>query len=522
MFLNAERLFPNKTPQTLVITMPYSPYIRNIDTNAYKCWLEQQTGLQLTFNIIPESYSVDDLERFMASGNVKTDIWLSFNPQGDFLSNHALMAAYGEKGYILPLNPYITPDTNMSRILNAFHLYDLNTVIAATDGNLYYVPALDVSDNRQTAQVFWMNINWLKNLKMTIPQTTEELHQVLTAFKHNDPNRNGVADEIPLAGAMNDTSLQSYHFIINAFIYNDPRNSCMYMDKGTVQFAPVTQQWRQAMQYLHVLYEEGLLHPLQFELDNAQLSELANSPENILGGFTANNITHVLNQNTPEVMSNFIYLAPLKGPDGVQLSTVQTPLPTIGGIITSACESPEDAFKLLDLMLSEEAYLMSWYGEKGVDWEYAASTDIDAYGYPAKIKVKNSLTNKMQNKHLAQIGPFYTYTAYANSMTWSGFEADPSYVNARAYRIYETYRPKPPQQHLSMIMFNGSNREAMQALRQEVDAYTGQSIQSFIIGAKDPYDDGDWNDHVARYEALGIDDLVEAAQQSYDLLLSQN
>ena len=41
----------------IVISMPYSDYIRNTDTNYYKQWLEDQTGLSIKFNIIYESLS---------------------------------------------------------------------------------------------------------------------------------------------------------------------------------------------------------------------------------------------------------------------------------------------------------------------------------------------------------------------------------------------------------------------------------------------------------------------------------
>jgi len=41
----------------ITITIPNSPYIRSIDANYYKLWLEEQTGFSITFNVIPESYT---------------------------------------------------------------------------------------------------------------------------------------------------------------------------------------------------------------------------------------------------------------------------------------------------------------------------------------------------------------------------------------------------------------------------------------------------------------------------------
>ena len=38
------------------------------------------------------------------------------------------------------------------------------------------------------------------NLGLDMPETTDELHEVLKAFVNNDPNGNGVKDEIGVYG----------------------------------------------------------------------------------------------------------------------------------------------------------------------------------------------------------------------------------------------------------------------------------------------------------------------------------
>ena len=44
-----------------------------------------------------------------------------------------------------------------------------------------------------------MNSDWLETLGLEQPTTPEELRTVLEAFKTQDPNGNGKADEIPLS-----------------------------------------------------------------------------------------------------------------------------------------------------------------------------------------------------------------------------------------------------------------------------------------------------------------------------------
>ena len=63
-----------------------------------------------------------------------------------------------------------------------------------------------------------------------MPQTTEELYQVLTAFKTQDPNGNGKADEVPFTGATTgwNTTLDGY--LMNPFEFNDGRDR-LYLDR---------------------------------------------------------------------------------------------------------------------------------------------------------------------------------------------------------------------------------------------------------------------------------------------------
>ena len=47
--------------------------------------------------------------------------------------------------------------------------------------------------------VFMIYQPWLDALNLEMPETTEELYNVLVAFKTQDPNGNGEADEIPMS-----------------------------------------------------------------------------------------------------------------------------------------------------------------------------------------------------------------------------------------------------------------------------------------------------------------------------------
>jgi putative aldouronate transport system substrate-binding protein len=492
--------------EEIVITITYSNYIRNIDTNYYKTWLEEQTGLKITFNIIYDTPTTEYLRSMFASGYVQSDAFFSIFGDADFYEWNAVIQEFGKKGYILPLNRYIDNSVHMNAVFEDFTDYNLRSVMTSSDGNIYYMPAFDPSISENHFQVLWLNQTWLKRLNLTIPKTTDELRDVLYAFKTQDPNGNGMQDEIPLAGSSDVTAEQILNFIINAFIYNDPINSRLFFDNGVVRFAPMTDEWREAMQYLNGLYADGLIRPFEYEHD--ALAAIANSPLNVLGGFTSKSITDVIFQTNPEVIYHFVNATPLIGLNGTQNATAITTLPRPAGVITANCKTPDAAFRLLDLMMSEEAFLIGRYGEENVDWVRAGITDRGIYGNAAEVKVINQLRNRVQNKHFNEINPFYAYPRYADNVTFPAYEAHYEYMNARAYR---TYNPYMPTEHITPKLFMG--RTEIQTLRQTIDSYTDESIRAFITGMADPFDDTAWEAHLQRYRELDIGKLINSAME---------
>jgi putative aldouronate transport system substrate-binding protein len=485
--------------EEIVISTPYNEYIRSIDTNYYKLWLEEQTGLSIKFNVIYESNYADYLRTMFASGYVQSDAFFSILDGEVWDDWNAVLQEFGEKGYVLSLNDYIDSSVYLNAIYDGFPDYDLRSIMTSTDGNIYYMPGFDPSISEHQYQVLWLNQSWLKKLNLQIPQTTGDLRDVLTAFKAQSP------DVIPLAGSRDVAGEQIVNYIINAFIYSDPANSYLFKESGAVRFAPMTEPWREAMKYLNELYADGLIEPFAYE--HNVFVGLANSPWHILGGFVSQSVTDVLFQSNRDLINDFVHIAPLIGPDGIRNATVKIPLPRPAGVITANCKNPEAVFKLFDLMLSEEAFLIGRYGEEGVDWVKASITDRGIYGGAAEVKVINQLRNRVQNKHFGEIGPFYAYPKYADNVTFPAYEANYEYVNARAYRAYAPYMPS---EFITPLLFRG--KPEIQALRQEIDAYTNESIKAFIAGAADPFDDAAWESHLQKYREMDVDRLVQGLE----------
>src|SRR5690606_16000187 len=113
----------------------------------------------------------------------------------------------------------------------------------------------------------WIYKPWLDALGLEMPTTTDELLAVYRAFKEQDPNGNGNADEIPLmsatdtwtGAAMNRGSLDPY--FMGSFLYNPGEPWLVLNEEGRVDFSANKDAWREGLKFLNQLYAEGLIAP---------------------------------------------------------------------------------------------------------------------------------------------------------------------------------------------------------------------------------------------------------------------
>ncbi len=477
---------------TLNITLPKMDNVQNINTNYYKLWLEEQTGYNIVFNEVSGAFEQEYITDTLADENINTDIIFfgGSNNDSTLINNDDILSM---TEYFYPLDEYIVSGTNVHSILSAHSDDEWREFLSDEHGNLYFFPSANPSRSAKNGQSIWINTSWLNNLGLNIPTTVQELEYVLAEFHNKDANNNGRLDEIPIAGSIENIDTMSYNAIINAFVYYDVASYGFYIKNNDLHFSPMENEFREALIYLNSLYEKELLHPLQFLLDNKGLTSLATDPADILGAFSASHLSDVFSESDSNRFSHFTQLAPLKG--SVQYSVPQTVVPAIAAAISANTDHPKQAFELLDLMCSEEAFLIAYYGEEGVDWEYARPTDVDIFGEVAQIATINHLSGFMQNKNFDDAGIMYHYPHYVDGVRYTDF--DIGYFNARALLANEAFFVESGI-GLSLLKLM-QNSPAVEERFNDLNNYIQENIKSFIIGEKDISDDELWQEYMDGY-----------------------
>lgn len=109
-----------------------------------------------------------------------------------------------------------------------------------------------------------------------MPETVDELYAVLKAFKENDPNGNGKADEIPFSS----TGI-NYNMMYNFGIVDSRFNN----NNGKIEYAPMTNNYKECLRFMKKLYSEGLLDNEFLTQTSQQMTAKGN--EGCIGMFSA-------------------------------------------------------------------------------------------------------------------------------------------------------------------------------------------------------------------------------------------
>lgn len=508
--IETEKPVENKT--RIRLAAPQNQYIEDFATNTYKLWLEEQTGYQIEMIWLPENDAERLIQLAFSTGDNLPDAYIGFENLKLFNSHNLEILA--DQGSIIALDTYIEEyGVNLKSCFEELQEYHFKELMTASDGHFYFMPGFSSSPITRYRQVMWVNKGWLDKLGLAVPTTTGQFYEMLMAFLTQDPNGNGLQDEIPLCGTEDAYAKQPYDYLIGSFIYNNEKHLRLLKENGVLDFAPARDEWRQALIYIESLYAQGLISPLSFTQNDQQFQQIANDPRDILGAFTSAGITRTVLQNSPEIMGRYVGIGPLEGPQGVRYSSVSIPLPKANGIITAASQNPLAVFKLFDLMLSEEACLMGRYGEQHVDWEFAKPGDISIYGTPATISILNQLWNTPQNKHLMQIGPYISRPKFSSGTTWDGTATDGEYMNAQAALLYVGYEPS---EYVGALLFTPEEEKQVADIRMQLEVQVRTTMIDFITGHRDIHNDAHWLESIDEYNKLGLSEFMAAAQAASD------
>jgi putative aldouronate transport system substrate-binding protein len=502
-------VFPiTKEITKLRIMVVANPLVENFNTNSFTKYLEEKTNIDIEFDVIPVNAARDKFNLVLASGNLP-DVFMNFP------ITPAQQIIYGEIGGFLSLNEYIEKYGIETKKMIAENPY-IKDLITAPDGNIYGLPHVNQCYHCYFPQKLWVYKPWLDKLGLKMPTTTEELYQVLKAFKEKDPNGNGKADEIPLAGAVLATGAQIDNFIMNAFLYSDKSRLALVNGKIDVSFNKP--EWRDGLLYMRKLYEEKLIAPQTFTQDTVQFRQMGENPAAvILGAASAANMGAFTTLNGPSGRwSQYAAVPPLKGPKGFQIAAMDPWGVTSGNyVITRSAKNPEAAFRLADALYNREMTLISIFGRKDQEWRYATKDELGLEDKPAIWRRLIPL-GALQNINWAQTGPSYRPNELR---VGEAYVPQPGKVDLSKYLHEETLAKYGPyavkqSQIVPPLFFTDQQATELAELQKTINDYVTQMIARFTTGDVDL--DKGWEQYLNTLNGMNVKRYIEIHQKAYD------
>lgn len=511
--------------KTFTIGISQNVLVEDYDDNAFTDYIEELTGANIEFVYFASNGNdaKSQLATRIAGGEKLPDIIWGLGLGSDVYTE------YGQDGYFVDLKPYYD-DREISKNFwymleeDPYH-YDEELVKTSirrmtdqTTGAMYVLPRLESSPVDTMRACPYINTVWLDKLGLEMPTDLESFYEVLKAFKEGDPNGNGKADEIPLIGA--DSSLNGHvvEWIVNMFTYYDAEHLWNVDDDGNVYLPQLTDKYREALQFLNKLYEEGLLFSGSLAASKSEMQSICTPSDGVaLAGIFVGHLTlHVEIDN--EVLYEY---QPLPYWSDV---IRQEQLHSMDTYITSDCEDPEAAFRFMMYFYTEDAAIRLRYGEYGVDWEEADEGALSYVGTPAKIKVYNEGAFAAQTtttwNHIAATVLYNAegeITQFDDSAgEWTLYKRD---IFSKTVKNFQEQEAKTVDRSAGILVLTEQEKKETEMVRTNIQNKMKTARDNFIIGTQKGYDidrDADWNQYLQDITDLELETYRQLMQTVYD------
>lgn len=453
--------------------------------------LEELTNIDIEWETIKGS-DWKTKTNLMFSSNEYPDIIIAVNGEG-YIDDEE----YGvTQGLVVPLDDYIEKYMPIYNERVAAETSDPTVSLVASDGKKYSVGYL-VGQNINTSAHSFINQEWLDAVGMETPTTVDELTEVLRAFKAKFP------DGVPLQMGL-DTGYYGFRYMLPMFGIPADADKWIYIDDNKqVKFAPDQDGFRQCLEWLHQMYEEGLTDPEMLSQDyNTVETKLK---EGNVGFFHAWRL--IAMGFDDGVAANSVCIQPPSAEGTNSLMHRYLELARPCAFVTCTNEHIPETMRLLDAMLDTEMQFSLYYGEQdatdGTGWTYNAENGkIDTLNTGA-VEVKNYLD--------------------CNTMFFAPGEYISSTFNMPAQRIEKTtyckdyeaagHIQKYSNDFLDMAPLTAEQLSDAGLTETDINTTVWEGVSDFV---KDGVTDDGWNKFVSKFDTMGVDEYVQMYQTAVD------
>lgn len=486
--------YPIESDTTLTLWMPITA---NITTSAANFGelpvakaLAERTGIKVEY-VHPSLTNREEKFNLMIASGDLTDIieypW-TYYPGGP---GKAI-----EDQVIVPLNDYI--DAYAPNLKAIYDAHPKLAVEGKTDNGYYFsTGTIALEDKLLTSGGLVIRQDWLEDLGLAMPETIEEWHTVLTAFKEKK-------------GATAPLAIGNDAFIVGAFTGAFGFTLDFYREGDEIHYGPVEPGFKDFLATMHQWYEEGLYDNNFSTTDAAaRTANMLNGKTGVVYGGLGGTIGALMTAATDPnfKVTGAPYPTHAKGVRPM-FGQATNPVSQVAAISTK-CKDTELAMKFLDYGYSAEGSLFFNFGTEGETYNM-----VD--GYPTYTEL---ITKNPDGLSMSQ-----ALTKYSKGGQSGSYLQDLRYLEQYAglpeqQAAWNSWINTDGQQHRVPLVYINEEKNTEYATKMtDIQTYWQEMLIKFISGVEslDNYDQ-----YLANMKTMGVDDLIAMKQEAYNNFLKR-
>lgn len=461
--------------------------------------LANRTGVRLVFTVVNPDTESEKFNLMVASDDLT-----------DIISNATSLYTNGGEAAIadevlIDTLPYLTEELT-PQICKLMEAYPDAIPEALTDsGWLAGMPQLSMQT--ESTQTFGPLIrkDWLDDLGLDIPETYDELHEVLKAFKDQKGADAALALNYAATG-INNGLVQGYG--INGLVADAAMSEPYYQVDDVLMYGPIQPEFKEYLTMVHDWYAEGLIWQ-----DFMSYPDFQNPPTDIIladrCGVFYGEVTFIATLKNSSSDPNFDLVALpdfVKEPGGtIPFKEEREYAASTPWSISSQCECPELLMQWCNYMYTDEGALLCNYGIEHESFEFNENnvpvfTDL-------VLNNPDMSTTVALFMYCMDRGPFYRdETREQSGYTQAQREASGIWTSNLSVG-----------RGIGSTMLNTEESDKVNQFYGDIKTYIEQSVLEFVIGNRDL---SEFDAYVQHIEDMGIDEVTACYQDAYQRYLN--
>ena len=356
------------------------------------------------------------------------------------------------------------------------------------------------SYENQSTMGLYIRQDWLDQLGLAVPETFDELHDVLAAFKNQIPGCN-----YPML------LTQNWDYSNNGFVggfdtsgYGTSSDLSYFVEDGKVQAGILSDNYRDYIQMLRDWFAEGILGEPSMNMQNMfPINEYILSNQ---CGFAFGQ-SDTLSESSKQQAGGTYDMEPIKAivrekGDTFKLYANKGQTGNGGWAITTACEYPEEAAKVINWMWTEDGYKAMNFGVEGETYNM-----VDG-----KVEYTDLITNN-PNGFNAMFNTCSEIAFFDLPFDCAMERKAATFSNEAEAKAQEVWRENTSNEYQYYGSLSVPESEEYGTIASDLSTKAAETVSKFIIGDR-PMEE--WDSFIEELKGMNIARCIELKQAAYD------